>query len=190
MSMPPWATPVMVTLCFAPAALAGTVTGIAACGASCADYVVYLEGVAGSYSGEGQVVELGQKDKVFVPHVLPLLAGSTLRVGNEDPFLHNVHAYDDVGTVFNVSIPIPGMTRDQVIDKAGVYVLLCDAHPEMSAYVVALENPFFAQPDDTGAFELVNVPAGSYTLLVFDAENDKSVKKSVTVGEGAVTVDF
>ncbi len=190
MKVPHWATPLLVTLCFTPMALAGTVVGNVACDGNCADYLVYLEGVAGSFSGEGEVVQLDQKNKVFSPHVVPLLVGSTLRIGNSDPFLHNVHAYDDSGTVFNVSIPIQGMTLDQVIAKAGVYALLCDAHPEMSAYAVALENPFFAQPDDTGAFEIVNVPAGTYTLVVFDVENDRSVKNSVTVGEGEVTADF
>lgn len=185
-----WIAPVLLALCAVPAALAGTVAGTAACGKACPDFLVYLEGVAGSYSGEGQVAELGQKDKAFIPRVLPVVAGSTVRIGNDDPFLHNVHAYDDSGTYFNVSLPFQGMTLDQVIRKAGVYALLCDAHPEMSAFIVALENPYFAQPDATGAFRIAGVPAGSYTAVYFDAENDKSLKKGVTVGEGVVTVDF
>ncbi len=185
-----WASPLLAALCLTPVALAGTVAGQIACDGRCADYLVYLEGVPGSFSGQGQVVKLEQKDKVFIPHVVPLLAGSTLRIGNDDPFLHNVHAYDEGGTVFNISIPIQGMTLDQVIAGAGVYALLCDAHPEMSAYVVALENPFFAQPDETGAFEIVEVPEGSYTLVALDVENDNSVRKTVTVGTGRVAVDF
>lgn len=190
MSRSVWIIAVTIAICLAPMATAGTITGTIGCGGQCENFVVYVEGVPGDYSGEGRTAELGQVNKVFVPHVLPVLAGSTVRIGNDDPFLHNVHAYDDDGTAFNVSLPVKGMHLDQVIEKTGVYALLCDAHPEMSAFIVALDNPFFAQLDDSGAFEILDVPEGSYDLVVFDVENDEKSSQTVTVGSGEMVVSF
>ena len=56
---------------------AGEVQGTVDCADRCGDFVIYLEGGA-SHDGAGQVVELGQKNKTFIPHVLPLLKGSGL----------------------------------------------------------------------------------------------------------------
>ena len=181
--------PSVVFLIAVPVA-AGTVQGRVPCADRCADYVVYLEGVGGGHSGEGEVVELGQKNKTFIPHVLPLLAGSTLRVGNDDPFMHNVHARKDDKTVFNVNILFQYQTLDLVIAEAGVYEISCEPHPEMSAVMVALDNPFFTQPDETGRFEIAGVPPGSYELVSFDAERGRRRAKRVQMGEGLVTVGF
>ncbi len=104
--------------------------------------------------------------------------------------MHNVHAYQGKKTFFNIALPFQGQTLDQVFPEPGVYTILCDAHPEMSAFIVALENPYFSKPDETGAFAIGDVPPGSYSLVRYDAEKDKTTKQQVTVGEEPVTVSF
>ena len=168
---------------------AGTLSGNAGCKGSCERVVVYLEG-GPSRRGDGDLAEFDQKDKVFVPHVLPVLKGTTVRILNSDPFLHNVHAYQGKKTFFNVALPFQGMTIDQVFAEPGVYAVLCDAHPEMSAFIVVLENTFFATPNEDGRYEIDDVPPGSYALVRYDAEKNKTTKKAVTIGSGGVIVDF
>jgi plastocyanin len=169
---------------------AGTIRGSVACGERCADFVVYLEGVGGSYDGAGEVVELDQKNKTFIPHVLPLLKGSILRVGNDDPFLHNVHARKGGETVFNFNVLFQYQTVDQVVAEAGVYEISCEPHPEMSAVLVALDNPFFTQPDDAGRYSIENVPPGGYELVRLDAAKERRRTKPVRVGSGVTRADF
>lgn len=169
---------------------AGEIRGRVRCAERCADFVVFLEGVGGSWDGTGQVVEFGQKNKIFIPHVLPLLKGSTLRIGNDDPFMHNVHARMGDRTIFNLNILFQYQTIDQVIAEAGVYRISCEPHPEMSAVLVTLDNPFFAQPDETGSFEIREVPPGRYEIVSFDAERDRRRTKRVQVGAGPVALDF
>ena len=169
---------------------AGAIRGSVACGDRCSDFVIYLEGVAGEYDGAGEVVEFGQKNKVFIPHVLPLLAGSTLRVGNDDPFLHNVHARKDGETVFNFNVLFQYQTVDQVVAEPGVYKISCEPHPEMSAIIVALDNPFFTQPDEAGRFSIPDVPPGGYELVRLDAEKGRRRTKRVQVGAGVTRADF
>lgn len=169
---------------------AGEIKGNAGCGNRCGDYVLYLEAVPGAHSGEGSVANFDQENKAFVPHVLPILKGTTVKIGNSDPFLHNVHIYRGTETYINFALPFQGQTIDQVFDEAGDYLVLCDAHPEMSAFIVVLEHPFFARPDDTGGFEISGVAPGSYTLIRYDAEKEKSTPKPVVVGDGSVQIDF
>ena len=68
------------------------------------------------------------------------------------------------------------------------------AHPEMSAFIMVLENSYFAVPSGDGDFEIGDVPPGEYTLVRYDAEKDKSTKKPVTmhvdvVEEGVSVLD-
>ena len=167
----------------------GTLSGNAGCKGSCERVVVYLEG-GPSLKGDGDVVQFDQKDKVFAPHVLPVLKGTTVRILNSDPFLHNVHAYQGKKTFFNMALPFQGMAIDQVFAEPGVHTVLCDAHPEMSAFIVVLENALFAAPDGDGSYVIDGVPPGSYTLIRYDAEKDRTVRKVVTVGALEATVDF
>jgi hypothetical protein len=60
----------------------------------------------------------------------------------------------------------------------------------MEAYVVVLQNPFFAVTDRDGRYRIDNVPPGAYSLGVWDAKA-KSPGKPVTVDAAKpVTVDF
>ncbi len=161
--------------------LAGTVAGKAECGKSCDSFVVYLEGgPARDGSGEEAVV-FDQKEKVFIPHVLPVLKGTTVNITNGDPFLHNVHIYKSGDTVLNLALPFQGQVVPYVFDETGAYEVSCDAHPEMSAHIVVLDNPYFAVASDDGSYEIGNVPTGSYTLVVEDLDAGKSVRSPVTV---------
>jgi plastocyanin len=152
--------------------------------------VVYVETVPGHHSGKDAVANFGQENKVFVPHVLAVLKGTTVRIGNSDPFLHNVHIYRGKETVMNMALPFQGQTIDHVFDEEGNYLVLCDAHPEMSAFIVVLENPFFGKPDESGEFEISGLASGTYTLIRYDAEKEKSTQAQVLVGEGSVKVSF
>lgn len=172
-------------------AWSGTIKGRVNCGARCQDFVIYLRGVPGDYSGDGKVVVLDEKDKTFIPHVMPVLKGTTLRMKNSDPFLHNIHAYVDKKTVFNRALPpIKNLTLDHVLKVAATHVMLCDIHTEMSAYVVALENPFYAQPDAKGTYEIRDVPEGTYTLVSLDPEEKEVREKKVSATGASVTIDF
>lgn len=168
---------------------AGGVRGTIDCADRCRDFVVYLEGGPG-YDGTGRVMELGQKNKTFIPRVLPLVKGSTLRVGNDDPFLHNVHARKDGRTVFNFNILFQYQTVDQIITEAGIYRVSCEPHPEMSAVIVVLDNPFFTQPDEAGRFEIADAPPGAYEVVSLDAERGRRRSRRVTVAQARVTVGF
>ncbi len=140
-----------------------------------ANTVVYLADIArGKKSGPPRRVVLTQHNCEFIPHVLILRAADRLEVVNNDPVLHNVHAYDvhaENAGLFNLAQPIKGQ-KSQVAPaqfrNARLIMTGCDAgHPWMNGYIIRADNPYYALTGADGSFRLENVPPGSYKLVMW-----------------------
>lgn len=131
------------------------------------DAVVYLENVQGQFPPPKQPAEMDQLKRVFIPHVLPVLAGTTVNFLNSDPVLHNVFTPSKVGNRFNLGSYPKGQAKPQTFDKVGEVRILCNVHPEMEAWVVVLPNPYFAKTAPDGSYSMADIPAGKYTLKVW-----------------------
>jgi len=173
---------VLPFLAAAGAAENGSVTGtVAAKGLrTSADIVVSLEAPGLKAVPPPKPIEMDQKGMLFIPHVLPVVRGTTVRFLNSDPLPHNVFSPE---AKYNLGTWPQGETKDQKFDKPGVYTQLCRVHPEMESFVVVVDTPYFATTDKTGAFEIENVPPGTYTLVAW-SEKLKGVKQPITVEAG------
>lgn len=147
--------------------------------------VVYLETVAGTFPA--QQVKMDQQNKMFIPYVLPVVLGTTVEFHNSDELLHNVFS---VGAEeFNLGNWTKGIVRKHTFNKLGEITLLCNVHPEMEAYILVLQNPYFARPDGEGQFRIADVPAGEYVIKAWYGGKIKKQTVKVT-GKGSVTVNF
>lgn len=147
--------------------------------------VVYVEMVPRTFLGDRAKVD--QRNKEFTPYVLPIVQGTTVEFHNSDDLRHNVFGVgaDD----FNLGSWTKGAFREHTFNKPGEVVILCDVHPEMEAYVLVLQNPYFAQPDSSGNFRIANVPPGEYVVKAW--YRGKTKKQTVKVpASGSVTVAF
>ena len=128
--------------------------------------VVFLLGLPNPAPGapRGRPV-LDEKGKVFIPHILPVVVGSTVEFRNDDPFRHNIFSPD--GERYNLGTWIGTAVKTYTFKKAGVYRQLCNIHPEMLAYIVVLDTPYFAMTDGDGDFEIPALPEGRYTAKVW-----------------------
>ena len=179
------------------AAANGTISGTVKIGvaASNANALVYIQEVPGAFP-PGTSVEMNQRGLQFIPHILPIVAGTTVTFLNGDATPHNVFSPDyekyDLGTWPQ------GQTKDYTFPECAkppcVYAQLCKIHAEMNAYIAVLQNPYFAVTDKQGHYEIANVPSGSYTLAVWYAGRSRrytAQPKAVTVDAGErSTVDF
>lgn len=157
-----------------------------------ADAVVYIEKISGkTFNAPKEHAKMDQKNLKFHPHVLPILAGTTVDFLNSDDVLHNVFSPDQCADKMNLGTWPKGQTRSYTYKSAGcVTVMLCNVHPEMEAYVLALETPYYAVSAVDGKYEIKDVPAGKYELKIWH-EKLKAQIVSVNVPEkGNVTVDF
>jgi len=148
--------------------------------------VVYVEKAPGTFHA-GSNAAMDQKRKVFIPYVLPVMQGTTVDFHNSDNLQHNVFG---VGSnEFNLGTYGLGATKGATFNKPGQVAILCNVHPEMEAYVLVLQNPYFAQPDSSGKFRIENVPEGDYVLKAW--YEGKAKKQSVKVqAKGDVSVNF
>jgi len=110
---------------------------------------------------------LQQKNKTFEPHLLVVTKGSTVDFPNRDPWFHNVFSLFN-GKRFDLGLYEAGSTRTVHFDREGISYIFCNIHPEMSAVVVVLSSQYFAIPDKQGEFSILSVPAGRYTLHVWN----------------------
>ena len=57
-----------------------------------ADVVVYLQGVPGTFKPLAKHPKLDQKNLIFIPHILPVIVGTTVDFANSDNVKHNVYS--------------------------------------------------------------------------------------------------
>ena len=152
---------------------------------------VYVESAqgAGKEPPPGQNPSLNQFQMVFRPLVLPVTAGTTVDFPNNDNLYHNVFSYSQPGQ-FDLGRYPKGKKRSVTFDEPGIVNVYCDIHSYMFATIIVLDNPYFALPDDDGAFSIAGVPEGTYDLTFWYGRK-KIATKGVTVKDGKTsTVHF
>src|SRR3954467_2320352 len=109
---------------------------------------------------------LDQKTCMYTPHVLPVMVGQTMKIKNDDPFLHNVHSLAQTNPAFNFGQPNKDDGKPVDPPKAPEIIKVkCDVHPWMSAWIIVVDNPFFAASKEDGTYTIKgNLPDGEYTL--------------------------
>jgi plastocyanin len=146
---------------------------------------------------------MDQRNLAFEPHVLPVPVGASILFPNDDQVAHNVFSLSRT-KAFNLGSYKPGESKTVVFDKTGIVELRCDVHAEMAAYILVMENPYFAITDKNGHFQipdesylkqagLEGVPdlaPGEYTIKTWH-EKLKSEKTTIVVPDsGDVTVEL
>ncbi|HEX8913462.1 MAG TPA: carboxypeptidase regulatory-like domain-containing protein [Humisphaera sp.] len=151
--------------------------------------VVFLENGPNVPTPASEPVVLDQVKCRYVPHVLAVRTGQTLRLKSTDPTLHNVHGQSTKNRAFNQSFTAPGESKDVTLAKPEWFEVRCDVHKWMSAWVAAFDHPFFAVTGEGGRFELKGVPAGTYTLVArHERYGEKRVQVTVPPGEAPAAV--
>ncbi len=155
------------------------------------DIVVWFTPAAGSTpvqltNSAQQHPSLVQKDKNFTPHLLVVRVGTVVDFPNRDPFFHNVFSLFE-GKRFDLGLYEAGTTRHVRFDRPGVCYIFCNIHPEMSAVVVVLDTPYYGVANRRGRLEIPGVPAGQYTMHVWDerslSEDLAQLTREVVISE-------
>jgi hypothetical protein len=112
---------------------------------------------------------IDQRDMKFVPRVLPVAVGTTVEFPNNDKTFHNVFSTSEAKK-FDLGLYPSGESRSMTFDKPGVVKILCNVHPNMEAYVIVKEHPYFAVVDARGNYRINGVPLGNYRVEVWHPE--------------------
>ena len=137
-------------------------------------------------------VVIDQAGCVYAPRVVGARTGQKLRVRNSDRLLHNVHSQSQVNA-FNVGQPTAGVANDFVLKaEPGMLRIGCDIHRWMTTYVGVVDHPYFDVSSQEGAFDIENVPAGTYQLQAWH-ERFGTLTETIRVpsgGTATVTLTF
>ena len=154
-----------------------------------ANAVVWIYAIEKGKKLEPTTVSLDQKGCHYVPHVLLVPAGSTVKILNSDGILHNIHTYGKKNPPVNIAQPKFKKEVTTKLDQPENVDVKCDAHAWMGGIFVVQDNPYYAKTDEKGTFKLTDVPPGEYTLKVWHEKlGEKTEKVKVEAGKEAKVV--
>jgi len=133
---------------------------------------------------------LDQRNETFVPHVLAIVAGTSVDFPNNDRTYHNVFSLSKTRT-FDLGRYAAGRSKAVKFDKPGIVRVFCDIHSHMSAFILVFAHRYFSVADEDGVYRLENVPPGSYNVFAWN-ESAPLESRRVVVPEsgGDVEVNF
>jgi plastocyanin len=130
---------------------------------------------------------MDQKNRMFIPHVLPVQTGTAVRFPNSDDIRHHVYSFSPAKP-FQLPLYKGTPANPEVFDKAGVVTLGCNIHDQMSAFIVIVDTPFFATTPANGKATL-HVDAGRYQLHVWYPDMREAPKPQSITATGNERLD-
>jgi len=152
--------------------------------------LVYVDQMKGDFLPPKEAAVISQKNMLFTPHVLPVLKGTTVDFTNDDTVAHNVFSPPGAAVRFNLGLYGAGVKKTETFDALGEVPLLCNVHPEMLGYVIVLQNPYFALTDESGKFQIKNVPPGTYQLKVWNEKVEGDPQQVVVTAGKTTAIEF
>jgi plastocyanin len=132
-----------------------------------ANVFVYVKDSLAKYrlGQPSQPAVLDQVGCRYLPHVLGIVTGQTLRITNSDKTMHNIHPAPQHNREWNESQMPGGAPIEHRFDAPELLVpITCNQHPWMKMYLNVVSNPFFAVSAADGKFTISGLPPGTYTL--------------------------
>jgi plastocyanin len=152
--------------------------------------VVYINGIEGkTFLPPEKPMVMDQVGLKFIPHVMPVMVGTTVNFPNSDVVLHNVFSPGYLEK-FNLGTYPRGTIKTKTFEIPGIVLVLCNIHHEMSAFIVVIETPYFTVTDQNGKYTIDNLPPGKYELTVWHERMKPQVKKIETLDRDGIIADF
>jgi plastocyanin len=135
-------------------------------GALVSDAVVYAKSNEPVVSLEKKQAVIEQRDKQFIPYVTAIQVGTSVTFPNRDSVRHDVYS---LSPAKEFELPLyAGIPAEPVtFDKEGFVTLGCSIHDWMVAYIAVLPTPYFRVTGKDGHAVLEDLPAGQYSVEVW-----------------------
>ena len=109
---------------------------------------------------------LNQKECRYEPHILLVPANGPLQLKSSDATLHTVHM--DGAATYNLPFPFTNQVVTRNMQTPGLVNVRCNGgHTWMNAEILVVSHPYYAVTDESGSFELTDVPPGKYELVAW-----------------------
>jgi hypothetical protein len=136
--------------------------------AGVANTVVFLKEVS-----HGKAMDLPQQRRFldqrhcrYEPHILLVASNAPLQMKSSDATLHTIHM--DGAATYNLPFPFTNQVITREMPAVGLVNLRCNAgHTWMNAEMFVVTHPYYAVTDESGKFELSDVPPGEYEIVAW-----------------------
>ncbi|WP_068826207.1 methylamine utilization protein [Pseudomonas sp. BMS12] len=108
---------------------------------------------------------MDQRNKQFLPRVLAVRTGTSVKFPNSDNIRHHVYSFSPAKR-FELRLYQGTPSEPVLFDKPGLVVLGCNIHDWMLGYVYVTDDPWFAVSDERGHVRL-ELPAGTYQVSLW-----------------------
>lgn len=159
-----------------------TVTGADGKPVTGAVVIVYVVGYD-EPPGKEPPVEVAQQDRAFVPDLVAVTRGGSVRFPNRDPILHNVFS-QSAARPFDLGSFKRGDAKVKDFPKVGVVDVYCNIHPEMAATILVLPNRAHARVAADGTFHIDGVRPGHWHVFAYTRRAQRPVSAAVDVVAG------
>ena len=132
--------------------------------------------------------QMSMQGRQFVPRVRVIPVGSWVDFPNQDSFSHNIFSSAS-GASFDLGLYGKGRSKPAKFRKAGTFPIFCNIHARMSAHVLAVNTPHFAQPGPDGRFRISDVPPGRYVAHIWHERAPAQTREITIPASGATTLD-
>jgi hypothetical protein len=136
--------------------------------AGVANTVVFLKDISRGKSMDlpQQRRFLNQKLCRYEPHILLVPSKSPLQMKSSDATLHTIHM--DGAATYNLPFPFTNQVIARDMATVGLVNLRCNGgHTWMNAEMFVVPHPYYAVTDESGKFELSDVPPGEYQVVAW-----------------------
>jgi plastocyanin len=156
------------TMLLGHTAMAGDISGKVPSGVthSAGPAVVWVEGVK-HFTVPARKPVVAQHKGEFTPAFLVVVAGQSVEMPNEDLVAHNVYS-SSTAKSFDLGYYAQGEHKEVTFERSGLVELGCSLHKFMHGQILVVPNPYFAQVSPDGSFEITGLPAGNYTLKLWN----------------------
>jgi hypothetical protein len=149
--------------------------------------IVYLKDITKGKAAPAEPLNLVNEHCMFHPRAQGAMVGESIKISSNDTVLHNTHPQnaETNATIYNVALPFKGFSVTKPLPGSpGLIKVKCDAHEWMHAWIMELDNPYYATTGPDGRFTIKDVPPGSYTLVAWhEAAGEKSEPVVVAAGQ-------
>ena len=144
------------------------------------------------YLAPEEPVEISQKGCIYSPHVLGVMVGQPVKILNPDGILHSVHPMCKERRDFSLAVPkFRKVITKTFLEEEFMFLMTCDVHPWMRAWISVMAHPFFATTGKEGTYEIKGLPEGEYVIEVWHEILKTQTRKVKIAGPKDVRVaDF
>ena len=145
-----------------------------------------------SYETPEEPVVVSQKGCIFTPHVFGIMVNQPLKFLNTDKTLHNVHGMCKINEEFNFAMPQFRKEATKRFNREEfMFLVKCDVHPWMSAWISVMAHPFFDTTGKNGTYEIKGLPPGEWEIEVWHEKLKTQTRKvKIAATDDVQVADF